>query len=175
MNAKFRAKHRSRRAGALVLSVWLIPQTVTADDGNLTQQLHIQQHKSRFQLMLEQVQGRARQRAAAGQTATSSYAGSSVPTDLGDWTQSMRLHPVTVNELATPQVDPDNSPRLWAQQTYERDQQRTLDHRQQRRALIAGARTRGAIRANSFQAKRRELVRFDAQNQRQSLQRKLRR
>ena len=175
MNANFQAKGRGRLAGALVLSVWLIPQTVTADDGNLTRQLHIQQQKSRFQLMLEQVQGRARQRAAAGQTAASRHAGSSPPTDLGDWTQSPRLDPITVNELATPRVDPDNSARLWAQQAHERDQQRILDHRQQRRALIAGARTRGAIRANSFQLKRRELVRFDAQNQRQSLQRKLRR
>ena len=173
MNAKCRAKHRSRLAGALVVAVWPILQTVTADDGNLTQQLHFQQHMSRFQLMLEQVQARARQRAAKGQAATPS-AKSLSPTGVADWTPSLGLAPITVSKPAMPRIDPDATLRLEARQAHERDQRRILDHRQQRRALSAGGPTLGAMGADSFQVKRRELVRFNVQNQRQTLQRKLR-
>jgi hypothetical protein len=173
MNAKCRAKCRARLAGALLLAVWPILQYVTADDGNLIQQLRIQQHMSRFQLMLEQVQARARQRLATGQAVTP-RAGSLSPTDAGDWTPSLGLDPITVSKPAMPRIDADATLRLGARQAHERDQRRILDHRQQRRALTAGAHTLGAMRADSFQVKRRELVRFNAQIQRQTLQRKLR-
>jgi len=167
MNAKYRAKDRRRLAGVVVFAAWLIPQFATAEDGNLTQQLRIQQHKSGFQLMLEQVQRRARQRTEAGRAAAPSYPAS--PAGLGDWTQSPRLDPIAVATPVTPRTSPDSRLGLAARQAHERDQRRILDHRQQRRALIAGA-----VRTNSYPIKRRELVRSNVQNQRQSLQRKLR-
>ena len=74
-----------------------------------------------------------------------------------------------------PGTETETAGRLQARQAHERGQQRVLHHRQQRRALIAGARAGGPLGIDSFGAKRRELVRYDVQNQRQSLQRKLRR
>lgn len=175
MNAKYRAKQRVQLAAFLLVTLWLVPAQVTADDGNLAQQLRIQQHKSRFQLMLEQVQERARQRAARGHVATRADADTSTPTALADWSQSVRLDPVSVTGSESRKFDPGQTLRLKARQAYERDQRRILDHRQQRRALISGLRTGGPTGLNSFQAKRRELARFNTQNQRQILQRKLRR
>jgi len=157
------------------LAVWLVTLSVTADDGNLTQQLQAQQQQSRFQLMLEQVADGARQRAAAAQSAPVSNAGPAAPMDLGDWAGSLRLGPVGVTDPVLPGTKTETARRLHARQAYERDQQRVLDHRQQRRALIAGARISNSAGAGSFGAKRREFVRYNAQNQRQSLQRKLRR
>jgi len=173
MNGKYRAKRCTRLAAALSLTAWLIPVSVTADDGNLTQQLHTQQQQSRFQLMLEQVAKSARQRAAAAQSAPASHAGPATPIDLGDWAESVRLQPVSVTDPVP--LDSQAARRFQARQAHDRDQQRILHHRQQRRALIAGARTVGPLAMDSFGAKRRELVRYNAQNQRQSLQRKLRR
>jgi hypothetical protein len=174
MNGKYRAMHRARLAGALALTGCLIPLSVSADDGNLTQQLLVQQRMSRFQLMLEQVQASVRRRAAARQRAPATPAGPSTPTDLGDWTESVRLRPVTVTDRVALAVAPETLRRLRAEQVYERDQQRILDHRQQRRALIIGARTGGPLGVD-FATKRRELVRYSVQSQQQSLQRKLRR
>ncbi len=175
MNGKYRAKLRTRLAAALSLTAWLIPLSVTADDGNLTQQLHIQQQKSRFQLMLEQVAEGARRRAAAAQSTPASRAGPAASIDLGDWAESLRLEPVGVTGLVLPGTEKESARRLQVRQAYERDQQRVLHHRQQHRALIAGARTSNPAGAGGFGAKRREFVRYNAQNQRQSLQRKLRR
>ncbi len=177
MNAKYRAKDRGRRAGALVFAALLVPGYVAADDGNLAQQLRVQQQRSRFQLMLEQVQQRARRRAVTGQAADPGHSGSPSPVGLektfGDWTESVRLQPISPGGPV--QAAPDRAADLAVHQAFERDQRRILDHRQQRRALIAGARSGSTVRSDSFQAKRGELVRFSAQNQRQSLQRKLRR
>ena len=175
MNGKYRAKLRTRLAGTVSLAVWLVPLSVTADDGNLTQQLHAQQQQSRFQLMLEQVAKSARQRAAAAQSAPASHAVPATPIDLGDWAESARLQPLAVTEPVSPQSEAEPAQRFQTRQAHDRDQQRILHHRQQRRALIAGARTGGPPGIDSFGAKRRELVRYSAQNQRQSLQRKLRR
>ena len=175
MNAKYRAKQRVQLVAVLLVTVWLVPAQVTADDGNLAQQLRIQQHKSRFQLMLEQVRKRARQRAAHGHVATRADADTSTPAALGDWSQSVRLDPVGVTGSGSRKIDPDQTRRLKTRQAYERDQRRILDHRQQRRALISGLRSGGSTGLKSFQAKRRELARFNTQNQRQILQRKLRR
>jgi hypothetical protein len=175
MNGKYRAKSCTRLAAALSLTLWLIPLSVTADDGNLTQQLHTQQQQSRFQLMLEQVAEGARQRAAAAQSTPAPNAGSATPIDLGDWAESLRLEPVGVTGPVLPGTRTETVRRLQARQAYERDQQRVLEHRQQRRALIAGARISNPAGAGNFGAKRRELVRYKAQNQRQSLQRRLRR
>ena len=146
---------------------------MTADDGNLSQQLHTQQQQSRFQLMLEQVAKSARRRAAAAPSAPASHADPAARIDLGDWAESVRLQPVSVTDPASP--DSQAARRFQARQARDRDQQRILHHRQQRRALIAGGRTAGPLAIGSFAAKRRELVRYKAQNQRQSLQRKLRR
>jgi hypothetical protein len=173
MNGKYRAKPRTRLAAALSLTAWLIPVSVTADDGNLTQQLHTQQQQSRFQLMLEQVAKSARRRAAAAPSAPASHADPATRIDLGDWAESLRLPPVSVTDPAPP--DSQAARRFQARQARDRDQQRILHHRQQRRALIAGARTVGPLAIDRFAAKRRQLVRYKAQNQRQSLQRKLRR
>lgn len=175
MNAKYRAKQHVPLAAVLLVTVSLVPAQVTADDGNLAQQLRIQQHKSRFRLMLEQVQERARQRVAHRPVATRADTGTSTPAALGDWSQSVRLDPASVTGPGSRKFDPGQTLRLKARQAYERDQRRILDHRQQRRALISGLRTGGPSGLNSFQAKRRELTRFNTQNQRQILQRKLRR
>ena len=160
--------------GALVIAAWLVPQQVTADDGNLTQQLQVQQHRSRFQLMLEQVEQSARQRAVAAQTRTPSYRGSPPPA-LGAWSDSVRLNPVAVAAPSAAHTGPGDTAGLAARQAYERGQRQILDYRQQRSALLAGTRATESNRADSFQVKRRELVRFKVQNQQQSLQRKLRR
>jgi hypothetical protein len=164
---------RTRLAGAVSLAVWLVPLWVTADDGNLTQQLHAQQQQSRFQLMLEQVAKSARQRTAAAQSAPASHAVPATPIELGDWAESVRLQPVSVTDPVSP--DSQAARRFQARQAHDRDQQRNLHHRQQRRALITGARTGERYGIDSFGAVRRELVRYNAQNQRQFLQRKLRR
>jgi len=173
MNRKYQAKSRARLAGALALTGCLLALPVAADDGNLTQQLRGQQKMSRFQLMLEQVQESARRRGAALRTAAATRVGASTPADLGDWTESVRLHPVTEAGPVAPAIAPESLRRLLAGQAYERDQQRILDHRQQRRALIIGA--RGGPLGVDFGTKRREMVRNNAQSQQQSLQRKLRR
>lgn len=182
MNSKYRAKDCKRLAGALAqplaqslalaLVVWLTPIGAPADDGNLYQELRIQQQKSSFQLKLEQVQEQARRRAAAAQTARAAQTESAAGLDIGDPDQSMRLAPRHVTEPLAPRIDADEVWRIQAQQSYERDQQRILDYRQQRSALTAGARAGGDYR---YAAKRSELVRFNTQNQRQTLQRKLRR
>lgn len=175
MNRKCRAKHHNRLAGALALSAGLLPLWVVADDGNLTQQLRIQQQTSRFQLMLEQVQESARRRAALGHTAPATRAGVPASMDIGDWNESIRLDPVSVTDPHAAPIEPRGASQFQAQQAYERDQRRILDHRQQRRALIGGARSTSVIGVDSFAAKRNRLVRYKAQNKRQSLQRKLRR
>ena len=174
MNGKYRPKLRMRQVAAVSLAAWLIPSSVTADDGNLTQQLRVQQQQSRFQLMLEQVAKSARQRAAAAPSAPASHAGAATPIDLGDWAESARLQPVTVTGPESPQMEAESTRRVQARQARDRDQQRILHQRQQRRALIAAGRTGGPLGVDSFGAKRRQLVRYNRQNQRQSLQRKLR-
>ena len=174
MNGKYRAKRRARLAGALALAGWLNPLSATADDGNLTQELRVRQTMSRFQLMLEQVQARARRRAAARQTGPATPAGPPTPVNLGDGAESVRLHPVTVTDPVAIAIAPRTLRRLRAEEAYERDQQRILDQRQQRRALVIGARTGGPLGVD-FATKRRALVRYNIQSQQLSLQRKLRR
>lgn len=174
MNAKYRAKPPRRRAAVLALTASLVPFWAAAEDGGITQQLRVQQHKNRFQLMLEQVQAQARRRAALENNASARAATVSPPTDLGDATESMRLKSMPVTEPARLSIDPENAAEFRTRQAYERDQQRILDQRQQRRALIAGPRTGSVIGTDSFSANRNELVRFNTQNQKQRLQRKLR-
>lgn len=144
----------------------------SADDGNLYQELRIQQQKSSFQLKLEQVQVQARQRAASAQTARPAQTERAAPLDIGDPDQSMRLAPLAVTEPLPPRIVVDDAAGIQARESYERDQQRILDYRQQRRALIAGPRVDADGR---YAARRSELVRFNTQDQRQTLQRKLRR
>ncbi len=165
---------RVRLAAAVALTGCLIPLSAAADDGNLTQQLRFQQNASRFQLMLEQVRESARRRGAVRQTDPAARAGASTPANLGDWTESARLHPNTVSDPVALSIAPTTLRRLRAEQAFERDQQRMLGYRQQRRALIIRART-GAPLGVDFGTKRRELVRYKVQGQQQSLQRKLRR
>lgn len=174
MNGKYPAKVRVGMVGAVALAGWLIPLAVTADFGDLGQQLRIQQQKSRFQLMLEQVRESARQRAAPVDTASVEHAGPSTPVDLGDWTESLRLDAISLTDPTPRLTNPDSTRRLRSAQAYERDQRRILDHRQQRHALIAGSRTRGPAGIDSYATKRRNLVRYKSQNQRLTLQRKLR-
>lgn len=164
--------------GAVVLAVAVCSLSLAAgaDDGNLAQQVRIEQHRSNFQLMLEQVQESARRRAAAArERGEIPRDGRATATDLGDSAQSLRLDPVGVTAPALGELEPESARRLRADQAYERDQRRILDERQRRSALIAGSRNAGPAGSRSFSVKRREVVRFDSQNQRQSLQRKLRR
>jgi hypothetical protein len=172
MNVKYRAKHPSRRFAALILAAAFVPLWASADDGGLTQQLRVQQHQSRFQLMLEQVQQQARRRALS-HASTAAGAPASTPVDVGVATESMRLEPISVFGPPSLQIDQEITPQFRAGQAYERDQQRILEHRQQRRALIAPG-TGSAIGGSGFAANRNELVRFKTQNRQQSLQRKLR-
>ena len=190
MNGKYRAKHRARLAGALALAGCLVPLWVAADDGNLTQQLRIQQQtspgmdeversrmpepKSRFQLMLEQVQESARRRAAVRQRDPATRVAAATPVTLGDWTESVRLHPVTLSDPQARAIAAETMRQLRAGQAHERVQQRILDQRQQRRALIVGARAGGPLGVD-FATRRSELVRYSVQSRQHSLQRKLRR
>jgi hypothetical protein len=169
MNVNFRAKHSCCLVTAL--AVWLIPVGAFADDGNLDQQLRMQQQENRFQLKLEQVREQARRRAAAAQSVRAQRPEAASPMDMGEPDQSMRLATITVSAPASPSIDAQDAARIQTQQDHERDQQRILDQRQQQRALIAGDRLGAEDR---YAAKRGELVRFKTQSRRQSLQRKLR-
>lgn len=170
MNGKCPAKTRAGLAAAVCLSAWLAPAWVSADFDDLNQPLRIEQQKSRFQLMLEQVQERARQRAAT-RSASLEQARSADPVGLGDWSESLRLDSMAVTEPAPLGLDPQPERRLRAEHAYERRQRQTLDQRQQRDALIVGAGVRDP--ADSYATKRRSLVRFKSQDARLNLQRKL--
>ena len=177
MNGKCSAKHRAGvaeivPAALVVLAACSMPLSASADFSNLNQQLHIQQQKSRFRLMLEQVQESAQRRGAV-RPAPATRADSSKPTGLGDWTQSLRLHPVSVTDPVSRATVSASTARFRARQAYERDQQRILEHRQQRHALLGARRTGAPGAANSYAHKRRALVRYRRQNQKQSLRRKL--
>lgn len=177
MNGKYPAKTRAGLAvvslAGLTMTGWLAAASVSADFDDLSQQLRIQQHKSRFQLMLEQVQESARQRATT-RTPSVERAGPSAPVGLGDWTESLRLDSATVSEPVPLGIAAKSKRRLRARQSYERKQRHILDQRQRRDALIAGSRTRGPAGTDNFSAKRRNLVRYRTENQRLTLQRKLR-
>ena len=170
MNGKCPAKTRAGLAAAVCLSAWLVPAWVSADFDDLNQTLRIEQHKSRFQLLLEQVQESARQRAAT-RSASVDRAGSADPVGLGDWTESLRLDSVAVTKSVPLGLDAKPERRLRAKHAYERRQRHILDQRQRRDALVAGARARGP--ADGYAAKRRGLVRYRSQNARLNLQRKL--
>jgi hypothetical protein len=174
MNAKYRAKNPKLGAGALALLAWLASSYAAADDGYLTQPLQIQQHKSAFQLKLEQVEQQARRRAAAGHAARSAQTNAAASTDLGSPDQSMRLTPLAVADSMTSSIGPDDAERINGQQTFERHQQRILSQRQQRRALVGGPDTVGLGGDSRYAAKRSQLQRFSVQDQRLTLQRKLR-
>ena len=187
MNRKSRAKRRLSAGILLAAAACPVPPGAGADDGNLTQRVRIEQHKSNFQLMLEQVRESSRQRAAAAQRgaepprgarSTATDLGTDLATDLGDSTQSVRLDPGSVTGPVPGDREPESARRLRAKQAYDRDQRRILDNRQRRSALIARSRNVGPVgsaASGSFAAKRREMVRFKSQNQRLSVQRKLRR
>lgn len=183
MNAKSRAKCRLPAGILLAAAACLVPPGAGADDGHLTQQVRTEQHKSNFQLMLEQVQESSRRRAAAAQRGAEPRRGgrstaASPAMDLGDSTQSVRLDPGSVTGRVPGDLEPESARRLRARQAYDRDQRRILDNRQRRGALIARSRNvgpAGSAGSGSFAAKRREMVRFKSQNQRLSVQRKLRR
>jgi hypothetical protein len=180
MNAKWRAKRRFRVRVLLAVTASLLPFATAADYGNLAQQVRTEQHKSNFQLMLEQVRESSRQRAAAAPSgAQTPGGGRSTSTgrgaDLGDSTQSLRLDPGSVTGPVPGDLEPASARRLRAKQAYDRDQRRILDDRQRRSALIARSRNVGPTGSDSFAAKRREMVRVKTQNRRLSVQRKLRR
>jgi hypothetical protein len=175
MNGKYPAKIRIGLMAAVALTASMVPPVVTADFDELGQQLRIQQHKSRFQLMLEQVQESARQRSTASHTAPSERGRPSISFDVGDWTESLRLDTVTVTDPLPGSKDAESARRLRADQAYERAQGRILDHRQQRDALVAGPRTSGRAVDDAYAAKRSNLTRYRTQNHRLTLQRKLRR
>jgi hypothetical protein len=171
-----KAPRRSRGIAALMaitLTCGALPGSALADFDGLNQQLRMEQQKSRFQLMLEQVQESARRRARQAPAESVASVPASPQVDLGNGTESVRLDAVSVGELP-PQTDAAWARRLEVEQARERDQRGILDQQQQRQSLIAGARTSPGD-LGRYASKRRELVRFRSQNQRLSLQRKLRR
>ena len=180
MNGKYPAKTRARPAAAvglagLALAVWLAPATVSADFDDLNQGLRIEQQKSRFQLMLEQVQESARQRAGARRSASTERGEAPAPVDLGDWTESVRLDSrSTTVPAAFLGSAKRTEKRLRARHAYEDRQRRILDERQRRDALVVNARSRGSA-IDGFSSKHRSRVRYRIENQRLNLQRKLRR
>jgi hypothetical protein len=160
---------------AVTLTGWLLPGNVMADFDGLDQRLRTEQEKSRFLLMLEQVQASARRRAAQGPADSAASSAASTPVDLG-WAESVRLDAAPVTRPPRRDVDAAAARRFEADQARERDQRRILDQQQRRHALIAGPRARPSSGdLGGYATKRRELVRFGTQNQRLSLQRKLRR
>jgi hypothetical protein len=175
MNGNYPAKIRIGLMAAVALTASMVPPVVNADFDELGQQLRIQQHKSRFQLMLEQVQESARQRATASHTAASERGRPSTSVDVGDWTESLRLNTVAVTDPLPGSEDAESARRLRAGQAYDRAQRRILDHRQQRDALIAGPRSHAPAVNDAYAAKRSNLTRYKTQNHRLTLQRKLRR
>lgn len=174
MNGKITAKHCTRLSAALALTLPLVSLDVAADFGNLEQALAIQQNKSGFQLMLEQVQARARQRAAAAPTSSAAKIPSVEKISLGDDTETLRLTPLPVVGPEVFEIEPSSLQRLRAEQAYERDQRRILDYRQQTRALTGDLREAGPVGTDRYATRRSELVRFNTQNKRLSVQRKLR-
>ena len=145
-----------------------------ADDGNLTQQVQIEQSKSAFQLKLEQIEAGARQRAAASRAAAPQPAA----VDLGGSDESMRLEPV---DPVGPDLGPDlgmdtqeSALRLQAEQAYERDQQFILEQRQQREALRLDSPVLRSSPAGGYARERSDRVRIQSQNKQQAVQRKLR-
>jgi len=174
MNGKITAIHRIRLSAALALTMALISINVAADFGNLEQALAVQQNKSSFQLMLEQVQARARQRASAAPASAAATTPSVEKIPLGDETETVRLTPLPVVAPDVFEIEPSSLQRLRAEQAYERDQRRILDYRQQTRALTRDLRKAGPVGTDRYATRRSELVRFDTQNKRLSVQRKLR-
>ena len=144
-----------------------------ADDGNLTQQVRIEQSKSQFQLQLEQIAARARQRAAAAAAAEDS-SGRPARVDLGDSGDSLRLEPVGPIDGAPPDEALDTARRLELEQAYDRDQRWILDQRQRRAALRADSPGPRFDGIGSYARERQDRVRFQTENRQQAVQRKLR-
>lgn len=174
MKAKLRAKHGMQLIAAVSLAALLASMAAHGDDGYLPQQLRTQQQKSRFQLMLQQVQESARRRAASRQSVSEPPADKSPAAEIGNSSESMRLDPVSVADPPSLNMDPEGAQEFQSRQAYDRDQQRILEYRQQRRALIVESGPDGPLGANSYAQSRNELVRSNKQNQQQTLQRKLR-
>ncbi len=175
MNGNYPAKFRVRLIHALALAVWLSGPSAFADDAGLAQQLRVQQQQSRFQLMLEQVRERARRRFEAGHAAAGAGVSRAAERDLGDRTESVRLESMVVIDTVEQGADEVAHRRLLAQQDFERDQQRIVHLRQDRRVPVVGPRMAGSPGIDAYATKRRERTRYETQSERQSLQRKLRR
>ena len=168
MNGKNPAKGLLAAAAVLAMAA----ASTGADDGNLTQRVRIEQSKSAFQLKLEQIEERARQRAASqrGESAARSPAA----VDLGDSGESLRLTPIDPTEFPREMTPPQSAERLESEQAYDRRQLEILDQRQQRRALRIESPAQRSSPIGAYARERSEQVRFRSQNQQQSLQRKLR-
>lgn len=177
MNAKKSAKAaRAPTAARVILAAAVLPLCAAlADDGNLTQQVRIEQSKSEFQLQLEQIAARARQRAAAAAAEDSGARPARV--DLGDSGDSLRLEPIgPIGPIqgAPPDEALDAARRLELEQAYDRDQRWILDQRQRRAALRADSPGPGSGGIGSYARARQDRVRFQTENRQQAVQRKLR-
>ena len=160
-------------AAAAGATLVLASAATAADDGNLGQQLRIEQSKSRFQLMLEQVRESARLRAAEQRARAEAPQGIRVPADPMESSESVRLDIDPVTDPSFQEIEPESARRLRAEQAYERDQRRILDQRQRRSALVS--RGRPTAGAGGYAERRARMVRFRTQDRRLSVQRKLRR
>ncbi|MDX1434686.1 MAG: hypothetical protein R3286_19750 [Gammaproteobacteria bacterium] len=142
-----------------------------ADDGNLTQRVHIEQSKSAFELKLEQIEESTRQRAA--EQRREGAARPLEPVDLGDADESLRLTPIDPIE-SPPASLSESAAGLETEQAYDRRQREILDQRQQRRALRIDSPVVRSNAIGSYARERSDSVRFRSESRQQTLQRKLR-
>jgi len=174
MNVKNSAKHPQAATAALAVAVLLASAGAAGDDGNLTQQVRIEQSRSAFELELEQIEARARARSDAASTGVQWQP---TPVDLGDSADSLRLAPIEPDGPdgnALSMGVSESARRLQAEQAHDRNQRFILDQRQQRRALRAQSPVERSNTIGSYARNRGERVRFQSQNKQQSFQRKLR-
>lgn len=179
MNVKSRAKRGPTPVGPLVVlagtAMALAGAATGADDGNLGQQLRMEQAKSAFQLMLEEVRESARLRAMEERGRAEARRDTSAPLESGDSSESVRLDVQRVTEPGFQDPEPAPARRLRADQAYERDQLRILAERQRRSALVSGGLRTGPAGTDGFADRRARMTRFKTQDRRLAVQRKLRR
>ena len=159
---------------SLALAGALAPGPVSGDDGGLYHQQRLQQHKSQFQLMLEQLNERSRQRARdQRRSGGSGGASSPVAASLGQGHQPLRLG-IRLGRASSATRDPAQTPqRIQFREEGQQRRQRILDEQQRRRALVTDRDAGRGLTSRVAASKRLRLNNSRVQQQQRSLQRKL--